>query len=57
MDFTELVSRYDEVVEYFSKWPVAPQGIAMTTAGGLQVQCRVDPAENSTMKQFVPPGD
>jgi hypothetical protein len=57
MDLTKLVSYYDEVLKYFSKWPVDPQGTTVTTDGGLQVQCRVDPASASTMQQFVPPGD
>ena len=57
MDLSKLVSHYDEVLEHFAKWPVDQQGIAMTTDGGLQVQCRVDPASASTMKQFIPPGD
>ena len=57
LDLSRLVSHYDEVLEYFSKWSVAPNFDEITTDGGLKVQCRVDPANASTMKEFTPPGD
>jgi hypothetical protein len=57
MDLKELVSRYDDVVEYFSKWPTAPDSQEMTTDGGVVVLGRVDSADASTMKAFTPPGD
>jgi hypothetical protein len=57
MTLSQLVTDYDTVVDYFSKWSNAPNGEAITTDGGLKVQCRVDPANASHRKQFIPPGD
>jgi hypothetical protein len=57
MTLSQLVTDYDKVVEYFSKWSTAPNGEAITTDGGLKVHCRVDPANASHIKQFVPQAD
>jgi len=57
MTLAQLVTDYDKVVEYFSKWSTEPNGETITTDGGLKVQCRVDPANASHIKQFIPPGD
>ena len=57
MDLSMLVSRYDEVIEYFSKWPTAPNFETIKTDGGIVVRCRVDRADESTMREFIPPGD
>ncbi|MEX0641447.1 MAG: hypothetical protein WD468_02035 [Pirellulales bacterium] len=55
MDLQTLVTRYDEVVEYFSKWPNNPNFETLTTDGGVEVRCSVDPADASTMRRFTPP--
>ena len=55
MDLSDLVSHYDEVVEYFSKWPVKPDYSTITTDGGIEVRCFIDPPEESTAHGFFPP--
>ena len=57
MDLSTLVSRYDDVIAYFSKWPTAPNFETIKTDGGTEVRCRIDPADDSTMREFIPPGD
>jgi hypothetical protein len=55
MDLPKLVSHYDEVLEYFSKWPRSPDFKTITTDGGIEVRCSIDPADASTMRKFTPP--
>jgi hypothetical protein len=55
MDLPMLVSKYDEVHEYFSSWPKRPEFKTITTDGGVEVRCSIDPANASTMRQFTPP--
>lgn len=55
MNLSMLVTHYDEVVKFFSKWPESPNFETITTDGGVEVRCSIEPADASTMRQFTPP--
>jgi hypothetical protein len=55
MNLSMLVTHYDEVVEFFSKWSRNPNFETITTDGGVEVRCSIDPADAATMRRFIPP--
>jgi hypothetical protein len=55
MNLSMLVSHYDEVIEFFSKWPRSPDFETITTDGSVEVRCSIEPADASTMRRFTPP--
>ena len=55
MNLSMLVTHYDEVIEFFSKWPESPNFETITTDAGVEVRCSIEPADASTMRQFTPP--
>jgi hypothetical protein len=55
IDLSGLVTHYDELLDYFSKWPKGPDFKTITTDGGIEVRCSISPADDSTMRQFIPP--
>jgi hypothetical protein len=55
MDLSMLVTRYDEVLEYFSSWPKNPEFKTLKTDGGIEVRCSIEPADSSTARKFTPP--
>ncbi len=55
MNLSMLISHYDEVKEFFSKWPSGPNFETITTDGNVEVRCSIEPAGASTMMRFTPP--
>jgi hypothetical protein len=55
MDLSMLVTRYDELLEYFSKWPKNPEFKTLRTDGGIEVRCSIEPSDSSTARKFTPP--
>jgi hypothetical protein len=55
MNLSMLVTHYDEVVEFFSKWPESPNFKTITTDADVEVRCSIEPADASTMRRFTPP--
>ena len=54
MTLSDLVSHYDEVVQYFSEWPVYPDHRRFTTETGSEIRYCIEPANVNTKHAFIP---
>lgn len=54
MSLSDVVTHYDELVNYFDAWPVSPKYKAITTATGKRVRCCIEPPGVNTKSEFLP---
>jgi hypothetical protein len=57
LDFSGLVSNYDELLEYFGEWPAYPDFRSFTTESGNVFHYYIEPPSINPKGKFIPESD
>jgi hypothetical protein len=54
MGVTELVSHYDEMLDYFREWPISPDFRSFTSESGAACRYYVEQPNVNSKDEFIP---